>query len=81
MLRTEPVSVSALRVSIGARAMGAYSTLYVSRKAALAKMAEFVLGGMSDDDLAKALNYRFDEQLRNFHVGFEGQDDEELERL
>jgi hypothetical protein len=61
--------------------MGAFSTLYVSRKAALAKMAEFVLGGMSDDDLKKALDYRFKDSLRNFRVGYDGRDDEELDTL
>jgi hypothetical protein len=61
--------------------MGAYSTLYVSRKAALAKLAEFVLGGMSDSDLEAALNYRFDESLRNFRVGHSADDDAELEAL
>ena len=65
--------------------MGAFSTLYVSRKAALAKLAEIMLGGMSDDDLAKALDYRFKDQLRTFRVGYDGgmggRDDEELDSL
>jgi hypothetical protein len=65
--------------------MGAYSTLYVSRKAALLALAEIMFGGMSDEDLAKALDYRFEDGLRNFRVGYDcgqgGRDDEELERL
>ena len=61
--------------------MSAFSTLSVSRKAALAKMAEFVLGGMSDEDLQKALDYRFEDRLRNFRVGYDDSDDGELESL
>jgi hypothetical protein len=61
--------------------MSAYSTLYVSRKAAMAKLAEHVFGGFSEADLETALNMRFDEQLRNFRVGLSDDDDEELGRL
>jgi hypothetical protein len=61
--------------------MSAYSTLYVSRKAAMAKLAEHIFDGFDNGQLAEALNHRFDDHLRNFVVWQDGQDDEELERL
>ncbi len=61
--------------------MGAFSTLTVSRKAALLKMAEKAFGGFSNADLGRALDHRFTDQLRNFYVSDNGADDEELERL
>lgn len=62
--------------------MGAFSTLRVSRKAALAKLAEHVFGGFSNADLEQALDHRFKDSLRNFQVYTdEGADDEELEFL
>jgi hypothetical protein len=61
--------------------MSAFATLNVSRKAAMAKLAEGVFGHMTDDDLQRVLDYRFEGALRNFRVGYSDCDDEELERL
>jgi hypothetical protein len=61
--------------------MGAYATLYVSRKAAMLKLAENIFGGFDNTDLARALNHRFGDRLYNFSVGYDEHDDEELGRL
>ena len=61
--------------------MGAFSTLSVSRKAALAKVAERLLGHLSDEELEEMLDQRFRDRLRNFRIGHDDRDDEELERL
>jgi hypothetical protein len=64
--------------------MGAYATLYVSRKAAMLKLAEHLFDGFDNCQLAEALNHRFGDRLYNFSVGYDENDehdDEELERL
>jgi hypothetical protein len=62
--------------------MGAFSTLNVSRKAALAKLAELTFGYLDNPQLEELLNRQFHGQLRNFNVrSNEGADDEEFEYL
>jgi hypothetical protein len=61
--------------------MGAYSTLWVSREAALRKLGELHFGGMSDDMIEKMLDAAYNGSLRNFQISNAPRDDEELAAL
>jgi hypothetical protein len=62
--------------------MGAETTLWVSRKAALAKLAEYVFGELDNEALEQAINSRLRDSLYNVRVHYdEAHDDAEFERI